>query len=224
MQAEKSVVWHQLWRSLKPSASFKRVRYKHALLYAFKHDFLLNFVLKCFSYHVRMFSRRNEHLIRKQKMTLLKNAGGKFCTSFPFSNLWFKSNSMNGYHRIDSTGSGRGFPLVARSVKLRFKMAADTTSTSSRTASLSDLPGCFSVSWLNVSNVSLKSRQQGYKFFAEGYFHMVCMTWRNKTLQVAARCHPSQRKSKEAQKLSIDIDVDKARISDTRSMCSCQAG
>ena len=60
---------------------------------------------------------------------------------------------------------------VGRLDKL-YKMAASTQQV---LAKLCDLPVNFSMDFLKVTTLSLKSKQQGFKYFSEGYIHDVKM-------------------------------------------------
>ena len=56
------------------------------------------------------------------------------------------------------------------------------------TADLKNIPA--TLSYLKDVDISLKSRQQGFRFFSKGYFHGVnmCMDDENTTV-VTAKCH-----------------------------------
>ena len=88
-----------------------------------------------------------------------------------------------------------------------------------RAANLLDLPPNFKLELPNQS-ISLRCRQQGFKFFSENYLHDVYMTKFDDTVRVAAKCHRSQRKNEAAHKLSLDICKGQIQY----SYCSCTAG
>ena len=97
--------------------------------------------------------------------------------------------------------------------------------TSRNRATLADLPTDFSVSFLKNSMISLKSKQKGFKYFSEGFFHSVTMFINRGTddvscISVSAKSYRSQRKSEEPHSLHIDIKPNEI----SEAHCSCQAG
>ncbi|KAJ8315784.1 hypothetical protein KUTeg_007934 [Tegillarca granosa] len=73
---------------------------------------------------------------------------------------------------------------------------------------MSDLPDNFA--FAKTHQVSLKSRQQGYRYFAEG------------NVEISAKCFRSQRKSEKPH--SVNIENNKALGEIVDAYCTCQAG
>ncbi|KAJ8307339.1 hypothetical protein KUTeg_015423 [Tegillarca granosa] len=101
-------------------------------------------------------------------------------------------------------------------------MAAIQNSSDKRRAKLSDLPDNFA--FAKTHQVSLKSRQQGYRYFAEGYIHKVSLFFleNESNLEISAKCFRSQRKSEKPH--SVNIEINKALGEIVDAYCTCQAG
>ena len=89
-----------------------------------------------------------------------------------------------------------------------------------RSADLTNIPSDFSLVYLKDIAISLKSKQQGFKYFSEGYFHDVNMVKDDNTVITTAKCYRSQRKSEKPHNVSVDISGDRVSY----ALCSCQAG
>ena len=74
-----------------------------------------------------------------------------------------------------------------------------------RRASLEDPRPYFSLSFLKDAEISLKSRQQGLKYFAEGYLHDVGMFW-SPDFDILDSTNSAR--INEARRVSIDIKLD----------------
>lgn len=97
-------------------------------------------------------------------------------------------------------------------------MAAKAISTR---ATLKDLPTDFSLSFLKGPSISLKSRQQGFKYCAEEYYHDVKMFIdEDRTIFCSARCYASYRTKDEPRNIHLDIKPTEISL----AHCSCQAG
>ena len=85
---------------------------------------------------------------------------------------------------------------------------------------LSRLPANFSLQFLKLQ-ISFKAKQQGYKFFTEGYIYNVEINNVNDiSVQISSHCYRSQRKSEKPHKECLDLGQEEI----TESWCSCQAG
>ncbi|XP_061698010.1 uncharacterized protein LOC133512400 [Syngnathoides biaculeatus] len=87
-------------------------------------------------------------------------------------------------------------------------------------ARLSDLPADFSLAFLDNSEILLKSRQQGFKYFSEGYLNDISMHIDGETIEISARSFRSQRKTEQPHTLHLQLNP--TRISEAH--CTCQAG
>ena len=102
-------------------------------------------------------------------------------------------------------------------------MASSSSSgkTPTRLALLSDLPQDISEHYVG-KDVSLKAKQQGFKYYSENYFEKVKMYKREDTgqINISAKCNCSQRKNDEPHAVNLDITENKLDL----AHCSCVAG
>ncbi|XP_071118722.1 uncharacterized protein [Haliotis cracherodii] len=90
-----------------------------------------------------------------------------------------------------------------------------------RRASLADLQADLSTSFMKQVSFSMKSKQQGFKFFSEVYFHSVSMTYgENDTIVSSAKCYRSMKKNEPPHAVHVDIKPEEISY----AYCSCQAG
>ena len=88
-------------------------------------------------------------------------------------------------------------------------------------ANLSDLSHGFYENYMKKESISLKSKQQGYKYFNEGYFHDVSMfKGEDNVISISAKSYRSQRKSEKPHSIHLDVKAEEI----TYAHCSCQAG
>lgn len=88
-------------------------------------------------------------------------------------------------------------------------------------ATLKDLPADFSLSFMKGPPISLKSRQQGFKYCAEEYYHDVKMfIAEDQTISCSTRCYASYRTKDEPRTVHLDIKPTEISL----AHCSCQAG
>ena len=88
-------------------------------------------------------------------------------------------------------------------------------------ATLQDLPDDFSLAFLKGSTISLKSKKQGYKYYAEHYYHNVSMFLdEEKTIYCSAKCYASYRTNDEPRSVYLDITPTDISL----AHCLCQAG
>lgn len=90
-----------------------------------------------------------------------------------------------------------------------------------RLALLSDLPEDISDKYIK-NDLSLKTKQQGYKYFSENYFEKVRMykSSKEKQVMIAAKCHRSQRKNELPHSVNLDVSPGSIDL----AHCSCTAG
>ena len=97
-------------------------------------------------------------------------------------------------------------------------MAANS---STQRATLKDLPTDFSLAFLKGVTLSLKSRQNGFKFADESYYHDVKMFINDeKTIFCSARCFASYKTHDEPRHVFLDIKPTEISL----AHCSCEAG
>lgn len=88
-------------------------------------------------------------------------------------------------------------------------------------AKLSDVPDDISPALLH--NVSLKSKQTGFKYFSEGYIHDVRMYLNDGSISMKCKCHRSMRKNESPHAVFLDVSAGKPGCI-LSSHCTCQAG
>ena len=88
-------------------------------------------------------------------------------------------------------------------------------------AVLSDLPADISEKYI-TEEVSLKAKQQGFKYYSENYFQRVKMYKSDKEneVRISAKCHRSQRKNDPPHSINLDITPGFLDL----AHCSCTAG
>ena len=97
-------------------------------------------------------------------------------------------------------------------------------------AKLNNIPFSLNITWLEINGIlSQRSREQGSRFFREGYIHGVTLgvakTGSSTTVDassttVDAKCYRSMRKSEPPHKLFLTVADDKLED----ALCSCTAG
>ena len=96
---------------------------------------------------------------------------------------------------------------------------------SRRSGDLSDLPNNLSVDFLKDADISLKSKQQGYRFFSEGYFQNTkIFKDDDDILQVYSECHRSRSQRKNAKPHNLQLHMDISVRAINFAHCSCMAG
>ena len=94
-------------------------------------------------------------------------------------------------------------------------------SSSSVRATLKDLPADFSLAFLKGVTLSLKSRQNGFKFADESYYHEVKMfVNEERTIFCSARCFASYKTHDQPRNVFLDIKPTEISL----AHCSCEAG
>lgn len=88
-------------------------------------------------------------------------------------------------------------------------------------AVLSDLPADISEKYI-AEEVSLKAKQQGFKYYSENYFQRMKMYKSDKEneVRISAKCHHSQRKNNSPHSINLDITPGSLDL----AHCSCTAG
>lgn len=97
-------------------------------------------------------------------------------------------------------------------------MAADSEIVETKSALLTNMPHNILEKYVKNIEISLNSKQQGYRFFSESYFESMKTYRRNyeSTIMVKAKCHLSQRKKKIPHLVNLDTSsgsVDMAHCS-----------
>ena len=89
-------------------------------------------------------------------------------------------------------------------------------------ALLTDLPHDISEKYIKDVEISLKSTQQGYKYFSESYFESVKLFKSDVvgTVLVSVKCHRSQRKNEPPHAINMNISPGTIDL----AHCSCTAG
>ena len=90
-------------------------------------------------------------------------------------------------------------------------------------AKLNNIPFSLNITWLEINGIlSQRSREQGSRFFREGYIHGVTLgvAKTGSSTTVDAKCYRSMRKSEPPHKLFLTVADDKLED----ALCSCTAG